>query len=62
MEKIDIAKLKQEAENLGILNIEASGELTPAYLDDAIKAVKRINVDIDALAAKAKENMKNPRK
>ncbi|WP_206172557.1 hypothetical protein [Treponema phagedenis] len=55
MEKIDIAKLKQEAENLGILNIEASGELTPAYLDDAIKAVKRINVDIDALATKAKE-------
>lgn len=59
---IEIQKLEQEAKALGILNIEASGELTPAYVKDAIDAVKAINVNFKELAAQARKNMENPLK
>ena len=62
MSSVDVNELKKEIKELCILSIEASGELTPLYVKDAVSAVKRINLNFKDLAAKAKENSKNPSK
>lgn len=62
MTDLNMELLKKDIKSLGILSIEASGELTPLYVKDAVSAVKQINLNFKDLAAKAKENSKNPTK
>lgn len=45
-----IKELQKEMKSLGILNIEAEGELSPELLKDAVDAVKETNLDFKALA------------
>lgn len=62
MDKVNVEDLQKEIDRLGILNIEASGELTPSCVQDAVDVVKSINLDFHQLAAQAKEKRRNPLK
>lgn len=55
MGEIDIRDLQNEMKSLGIINIEADGDLSPSLLKDAVEAVKETNLDFRALAKKSKE-------
>lgn len=54
MSEINIKDLQKEMKSLGIINIEADGDLSPSLLKDAVEAVKETNLDFKALAEKAK--------
>lgn len=54
MSEINIKDLQKEMKSLGIINIEADGDLSPSLLKDAVEAVKETNLDFAALAEKAK--------
>lgn len=54
MSEINIKDLQKEMESLGIINIEADGDLSPSLLKDAVEAVKETNLDFKALAEKSK--------
>lgn len=56
----DLKQAKKDIKDLGIINIEASGELTPGYICDAVRAVKEINLDIDKLVKEMEECRRNP--
>ncbi len=49
---VNIKELQKEMKSLGILNIEADGELSPELLKDAVDAVKETNLDFKDLAEK----------
>lgn len=51
---VNIKELQKEMKSLGILNIEADGELSPELLKDAVDAVKETNLDFKDLAEKSK--------
>jgi hypothetical protein len=51
---VDVKALQKEMKSLGILNIEADGELTSELLQDAIDTVKENPLDFKELAAEAK--------
>lgn len=51
---VNIKELQKEMKNLGILNIEADGELSPELLKDAVDAVKETNLNFKDLAEKSK--------
>lgn len=51
---VDVKALQKEMKSLGILNIEADGELTSELLQDAIDAVKENPLDFKELAAEAR--------
>lgn len=53
---------KEDIKKLGIINIEASGDLTPAYVCDAVDAVKEINLNFKELAEESKRLQSNPLK
>ena len=55
MGEIDIRDLQNEMKSLGIINIEADGDLSPSLLKDAVEAVKETNLDFRTLATKSKE-------
>lgn len=55
MGEIDIRDLQNEMKSLGIINIEADGDLSPSLLKDAVEAVKETNLDFRTLAKKSKE-------
>lgn len=55
MNEINIKDLQKEMKSLGIINIEADGELSPSLLKDAVDAVKETALDFKALSAKSKE-------
>lgn len=61
-QEIDMKQLRKDCKELGIINIEASGDLTPAYVFDAIRAVKEIPIDIHSLARKMEEQRRNPQR
>lgn len=61
-ERIDMDKVLTECKNLGIINIQASGDLTPELAAEAVQAVKEINLDFKSLAKRRDEQrMKNKR-
>lgn len=55
MGEINIEELQKEMKSLGIINIEADGELSPSLLKDAVDAVKETALDFEALSAKSQE-------
>lgn len=55
MGEIDIRDLQNEMKSLGIINIEADGDLSPSLLKDAVEAVKETKLDFRTLAKKSKE-------
>jgi len=55
MDDINFKDLKKEMKSLGIINIEADGELSPSLLRDAVEAVKETALDFKKLAAKSEE-------
>lgn len=62
MDEMSVKELQKEMSDLGILNIEASGELTSSCVKDAIDVVKSINLDFHQLAEEAKRKRSNPLK
>lgn len=56
----DMKQANKDIKDLGIINIEASGDLTPGYVCDAIRAVKEINLDIDKLVEQMEDCRRNP--
>ncbi len=54
--------VQAEIKRLGILNIEASGDLTPDAICDAVDAVKEINLNFKELAKKAAQYRTNPQR
>ena len=58
----DIEQAKRDIDELGIINIEASSDLTPAYVCDAVRAVKEMNLDFDDLAKQMERARSNPRR
>ena len=55
MGEINIKDLQKEMKSLGIINIEADGELSPSLLKDAVEAVKETALDFKMLSEKSKE-------
>ncbi|QTQ13551.1 hypothetical protein HRQ91_03245 [Treponema parvum] len=55
MESKEIKELQKEMKSLGILNIEADGDLSIGLLRDAIDAVKETNLNFKELAEKSKQ-------
>ncbi len=62
MKVYDVEQAKKDIKSLGIINIEASDELTPAYVCDAVNAVKEINLDFDSLAKEMNRIRNSPQK
>ncbi len=58
----NIEDLKRQVSELGILNIEASGEFCSSYIKDAVDVVKSINLDFHQLAEEARNKRRNPLK
>lgn len=46
---VDVKELQKEMKSLGILNVEADGELSLELLKDAVDAVKEINLNFKEL-------------
>jgi len=59
MKKTDFERLKKDVNELGILNIEASGNITVDSIEDAVKAVKFMDktLDIDAILDENNQNI-----
>ncbi|MGP1522177.1 MAG: hypothetical protein ACTTKC_02610 [Treponema sp.] len=59
MKKTDFERLKRDVNELGILNIEASGNITVDSIEDAVKAVKFMDktLDIDAILDENNQNI-----
>lgn len=55
MADINIKELQKEMKSLGIINIEADGNLSPELLQDAIEAVKETNYNFKELAEQSKK-------
>lgn len=55
MADINIKNLQKEMKSLGIINIEADGELSPSLIKDAVDAVKETALDFKTLSVKSKE-------
>ena len=55
MDDINIKDLQKEMKSLGIINIEADGELSPSLLKDAVEDVKETALDFKALSVKSQE-------
>ncbi len=51
---INIKELKKDIKALGIINIEADGNLSPELLHDAVEAVKEANLNFKELAEKSR--------
>lgn len=62
MDEISVKNLQKEIKSLGIINIEADGDLSPSLLKDAVEAVKGINLDFDSLAKEMNRVRNNPQK
>ncbi len=58
MKKTDFERLKKDVNELGILNIEASGNITVDSIEDAVKAVKFMDKTLD-IGAILDENNQN---
>lgn len=60
MKKTDFERLKRDVNELGILNIEASGNITVDSIEDAVKAVKAMDktLNIDAILDENNQNIK----
>ncbi len=50
--------LQKEIETLGIIGIEADGNLTQGLVEDAVRAIKEIDVDFASLAKQTDEYSK----
>lgn len=61
-EQFDMKQLRKDCRALGIINIEASDDLTPAYVFDAVKAVKEIRLDMASIAKEMEERRRNPQR
>ncbi|MBQ6567255.1 MAG: hypothetical protein IJP62_03385 [Treponema sp.] len=61
-EKYDMKQLQKDCKALGVINIEAADDLTPAYVFDAVRAVKEINLDMASVAKEMEEKRRNPRR
>lgn len=59
MKKTDFERLKRDVNELGILNIEASGNITVDSIEDAVKAVKLMDktLNIDAILDENNQNI-----
>lgn len=59
MKKTDFERLKRDVNELGILNIEASGNITVDSIEDAVKAVKFMDktLNIDAILDENNQNI-----
>jgi hypothetical protein len=55
MSEINVKELQKEMKSLGIINIEADGELSPSLLKDAIESVKETSLDFTELAKESKK-------
>ena len=55
MESRKIKDLQKEMKSLGILNIEADGDLSIDLISDAIDAVKETNLNFKELAEQSKK-------
>lgn len=53
MSEINIKDLQEEMKSLGIINIEADGDLSPSLLRDAVEAVKETKLNFKDLAEKS---------
>ncbi|MEE1211319.1 MAG: hypothetical protein UHO11_02375 [Treponema sp.] len=51
---INIKELQKDIKALGIINIEADGNLSPELLKDAVEAVKESKLNFKELAEKSK--------
>ena len=51
---------QKDIQKLGIINIEASGDLTPDVICDAVAAVKEVNLNFKELSAQAARYRKAP--
>lgn len=59
-ERIDTTQVLRDCEKLGIINIQASGDLTPSLAEEAVQAVKEINLDFKEFARlREAQRMKN---
>lgn len=54
----EMKQVLADCKKLGIINIEASGNLTPDFIAEAVKAVKEIPLDFDAIAEQMEEERK----
>ncbi len=54
MGEVSIKALQKEMNALGIINIEADGDLSPSLLKDAVEAVKETALDFKSIAEKSR--------
>ena len=59
---MNMSQIKQELDQLEIINVEAVGDLTQDLLVDAINAVKSLDIDINALAEEVDRCISAPSK
>ena len=55
--KIDIKELQKDIYRLGILSIEADGEISPECMLDAVHVVKSTNIDFANFVAEIREKL-----
>lgn len=53
--KTDLAQVLKDCNELGIINIQASGDLTLDLAAEAVDAVRKINLDFKSLAKHREE-------
>lgn len=46
----EMKQVLADCKKLGIINIEASGDLTPDFIAEAVQAVKDTSLDFDTIA------------
>ncbi|MGP1459512.1 MAG: hypothetical protein ACTTKL_09410 [Treponema sp.] len=51
-------KLQRDMKELGIINVEVSGNLTIDLLEDAVQVVKEVNIDFNKFAQQMEEERK----
>lgn len=61
MSELNVKELQKEIKDLGIINIEADGDMSPALLKDAVDAVKGLSLNFEELAAKSESMAESAR-
>lgn len=58
MNNTHLEKLQRDMKELGIINVEVSGNLTIDLLEDAVQVVKEVNIDFNKFAQQMEEERK----
>lgn len=62
MKSCDVEQVKKDIKDIGTINIEVYDDLSPAYVCDAVNAVKEISLGFDSLAKEMSQIRNNLQK